>query len=124
MVETERVKLIENLFSEAVTYVEKGDAIQSSEKLYKAAEESIKALAKQFDLEEFKASEEEGRWTAMLFEKAVGKLVERLGMDVEQAWDSANYLHIWGFHETRLDAEDVKRRIPVIRRLVELTKKV
>jgi len=123
-VETERVKLIENLFSEAVTYVEKGDAIQSSEKLYKAAEESIKALAKQFDLEEFKASEEEGRWTAMLFEKAVGKLVERLGMDVEQAWDSANYLHIWGFHETRLDAEDVKRRIPVIRRLVELTKKV
>lgn len=122
--ETERVKLIENLFSEAVTYVEKGDAIQSSEKLYKAAEESIKALAKQFDLEEFKASEEEGRWTAMLFEKAVGKLVERLGMDVEQAWDSANYLHIWGFHETRLDAEDVKRRIPVIRRLVELTKKV
>jgi hypothetical protein len=124
LVETERVKLIENLFSEAVTYMEKGDAIQSSEKLYKAAEESIKALAKQFDLEEFKASEEEGRWTVTLLEKAVGKLVERLGMDVEQAWDSANYLHIWGFHETRLDAEDVKRRILIIRRLVELTKKV
>jgi hypothetical protein len=104
--------------------VEKRDAIQSSEKLYKAAEESIKALAKQFDLEEFKASEEEGRWTVTLLEKAVGKLVERLGMDVEQAWDSANYLHIWGFHETRLDAEDVKRRILIIRRLVELTKKV
>jgi archaellum component FlaC len=104
--------------------VEKRDAIQSSERLYKAAEESIKALARQFDLEEFKASEEKGRWTVTLLEKAVGKLVEMLGMDVEQVWDSANYLHILGFHETRLDVEDVKRRIPVIRRLVELTKKV
>jgi len=123
LVEIERVKLIESLFSEASTYMEKGDAVQSSEKLYKAAEESIKALAEQFNLEEVKTAEEKGRWTVTLLEKAVGKLVEKFGMDVEIAWAEANYLHIWGFHETKLDIEDVKRRIPTIRKLIVLTKK-
>lgn len=33
------------------------------------------------------------------------------------------YLHVWGFHETKLDSEDVKRRLPLIIRLVDLTKK-
>jgi len=38
-------------------------------------------------------------------------------------WDAADYLHIWGFHETKLDVKDVKRRIPLIERLIELTEK-
>ena len=29
-----------------------------------------------------------------LFEKAVGKLADKLGMDVEIGWDAANYLHM------------------------------
>ncbi len=48
----------------------------------------------------------------MLLEKAVGKLADKFSMDVEIGWDAANYLHIWGFHETKLDTEDVKRRLP------------
>jgi len=91
-VESGRAKLIEGLFSEASAYIEKGDAVQSSEKLYKAAEECIKALAEHFNLEEVKAAEDKGRWTVTLLEKAVGKLVEKLGMDVEIAWAEANYL--------------------------------
>jgi len=35
----------------------------------------------------------------------------------------ANYLHVWGFHKAKLDVEDVKRRIPIIRRLVDLAQK-
>lgn len=120
----ERVKLIERLISEANGYLEKGDAVQSSEKLYKAAEECIKTLAEHFKLEEVKEAEEKGRWTVTLLEKSVGKLADKLGMDVELGWDAANYLHIWGFHETKLDAEDVKRRLPLIIRLKELTKKI
>jgi hypothetical protein len=58
-----------------------------------------------------------------LLEKAVGKLVSKLGMDVELGWVEANYLHVWGFHEVKLDVEDVKRRIPIIRKLAELTEK-
>jgi len=41
-------------------------------------------------------------------------------MDVELGWAEANYLHVWGLHEAKLDVEDVKRRIPIIRRLVDL----
>jgi len=123
LIEMEKAKLIESLFSEAFTYIEKGDAVQSSEKLYKVAEECIKALAEYFNLEEVKMAEEKGRWTVTLLEKAVGKLAEKLGMDIEIAWAEANYLHIWGFHETKLDTEDVKRRIPAIRKLMDITKK-
>jgi len=71
LVESERAKLIEGLFSEASAYIEKGDAVQSSEKLYKAAEECIKALAEHFNLEEVKIAEDKGRWTVTLLEKAV-----------------------------------------------------
>ncbi|KPV63701.1 MAG: Archaeal PaREP1/PaREP8 family protein [Candidatus Bathyarchaeota archaeon BA2] len=123
MASLERVKLIERLLNEATTYLEKGDAVQSSEKLYKVAEECIKALAERLNLKEVKEAEEKGRWTVTLLEKAVGKLVDKLGMDVELGWAEANYLHIWGFHETKLDEEDVKRRVPIIRRLTELTQK-
>jgi len=123
MVSLERVKLIERLVDEAASYLEKGDAIQSSEKLYKSAEECIKVLAERFSLEEVKAAEERGRWTVTLLEKAVGKLVNKLSTDVELGWDAANYLHIWGFHEAKLDAEDVRRRLPIIERLIELTRK-
>lgn len=123
MTNPERVNLIKRLLSEASGYLEKGDAVQSSEKIYKSAEESVKALAERFNLEEVKAAEERGRWTVVLLEKAVGKLVKELNVDVELGWDAANYLHIWGFHELKLDAEDVKRRIPIIKRLVELAEK-
>lgn len=117
----ERVRLIKRLLKEADGYLAKGDPVQSSEKLYKASEECIKALAERFNLEEVKTAEEKGRWTVTLLEKAVGKLVNKLSTDVELGWDAANYLHIWGFHEVKLDAEDVKRRLPIIKRLLELT---
>jgi len=123
MTNPERVDLIKRLLNEASRYLEKGDAVQSSEKIYKSAEECIKALAERFDLEEVKAAEEGGRWTVTLLEKAVGKLVNKLSVDVELGWDAANYLHVWGFHELKLDTEDVEKRIPIIKRLVELAEK-
>jgi len=121
MTSLERIELIKRLFGEASSYLEKGEAVQSSEKLYKVAEECIKALAERFNLEEVKEAEEKGRWTVTLLEKAVGKLVNKLSIEVELGWDSANYLHVWGFHEGKLDAEDVKRRVPIIKGLTELT---
>jgi len=111
---SETPPLIRNLFVEALSYVERGDAIQSSEKLYKVAEECVKILSERLELEEVKIAEERGRWTVTLLEKAVGRLADKFGADFGIGWDAANYLHIWGFHETKLDVEDVKRRIPVI----------
>ena len=40
-----RVEMAINYLSEAKQYIERDDAVQASEKLYKAAEETIKAMA-------------------------------------------------------------------------------
>ncbi|KPV63268.1 MAG: Archaeal PaREP1/PaREP8 family protein [Candidatus Bathyarchaeota archaeon BA1] len=122
MVSPERIELIRRLLSEAASYLEKGDAVQSSEKLYKSTEECIKALTEHFNLEEVKAAEERGRWTVTLLERAVKKLAKRLGVTVLDGWDKANYLHVWGFHEGKLDVESVKIRMPAIEKLIEMTK--
>jgi len=119
----ERVGVIKLLLIEASDFLMRGDAVQSSEKLYKAAEECIKALSEVFELEEVKAAEEKERWTVTLLEKAVRKLTNKLGIEVQLGWDAANHLHIWGFHEAKLDKEDVEGRMPIIRRLVELLEK-
>ncbi|MEM1570407.1 MAG: PaREP1 family protein [Candidatus Bathyarchaeia archaeon] len=74
-------------------------------------------LSERFNLEESKTAEERGRWTVTLLERAVGKLVDKIGIDVQLGWDIANYLHAWGFHEAKLDAEDVRRRMPIIKKL-------
>ncbi|MBS7611257.1 PaREP1 family protein [Candidatus Bathyarchaeota archaeon] len=124
MVASTTVGLIKHLLSEAEDLLAKKDSLQSSEKLYKAAEECIKILSERFNLEESKTAEERGRWTVTLLERAVGKLVDKIGIDVQLEWDAANYLHVWGFHEAKLDAEDVRRRMPIIKKLIELTEKV
>jgi len=123
MAVSKRVEFIRHFFIEAEGYLAKGDAVQSSEKLYKAAEECVKALSERLSLPEVKDAEERGRWTVTLLEKAVRKLSDHIGIDVQLGWDAANHLHVWGFHEAKLETEDVKARIPLIRRLMELTVK-
>jgi len=111
---------IKSLLSESEVYISKGDAVQASEKLYKAAEECIKLLAKHFKLSEVEVAEERGRWTVTLLERAVEALTGKLGVDVRIGWDAANYLHVWGFHEAKIEIEGVKARKPAIERLVKL----
>ena len=117
----QRIEIIKNLFAEAEEYLAKGDAIQSSEKIYKAAEECIKALSERFNLPEVKEAEEKGKWTITLLEKAVRKLSDKISIDVQIGWDAANHLHVFGFHEAKIEVENVKARIPLIKRLIELT---
>ena len=111
------------MLAEAEEYLAKGDAVQSSVKLYKAAEECVKALSARLNLPEAKEAEGKGRWTGALLERAVRKLADKLGTDVQLGWDAASHLHVWGFHEAKLEVEDVKARIPLIKRLVELAEK-
>ncbi len=79
--------------------------MQASEKLYKAAEESVKALAQYYDLKNILSRVSEGRWTVTELEKVVETVSKKLGDWLMQSWDVANYLHVWGFHEAKLDAE-------------------
>uniref|UniRef100_A0A7C1GIY8 Superfamily I DNA and RNA helicase and helicaseubunit n=1 Tax=Thermofilum adornatum TaxID=1365176 RepID=A0A7C1GIY8_9CREN len=115
----------------ALRYLEDGrsladkDPVQASEKLYKAAEEAVKMLAISFNVEDIlKTVDEMGRWTVTELEKAVSRISKKLGDWFSAAWDRANYLHVWGFHEAKLDSEAVKERIPDIERMVTETRKI
>jgi hypothetical protein len=112
MATSKRIEIIKNLFTEAEEYLAKGDAVQSSEKLYKAAEECIKLLSERFNLPEAKEAEEKGKWAVTLLEKAVRKLSDKISIDVQIGWDAANYLHVFCFHEAKLEVENVKARLP------------
>ncbi len=101
------------------------DPVQAGEKLYKAAEECVKVLAQYYDLKDILAKvNERGRWTVTDLASAVTVIADRLGKWFEEAWDAANYLHVWGFHEAKLDAELVRRRLPEVERIVNETQKV
>ena len=101
----------------------RGDTIQASEKLYKAAEETVKGLAERYAADACEEARKNGRWTVRLLEKAMDGLVRELGEEVRLWWDSAWFLHVEGFHETRLDIHSVRERLKYVKKLVELNAK-
>ena len=114
-----RVKLMERFLEEGKRLVDE-DPVQASEKLYKAAEEAVKQLARSLGVEDvLKLVEERGRWTVTDLEKVVRRL-RSLEPGVVGWWDNANYLHVWGFHEAKLDSESVKIRLPSVEKIVKL----
>jgi hypothetical protein len=95
------------------------DPVQASEKLYKAAEEAVKALAIFYNLQDILSRvEDKGRWTVSYLEKAVEAISERLGGWFLQSWDNAWALHVWGFHEAKFDSKAVEIRLPYVERMV------
>jgi len=112
------------LLEEGVSLIDK-EPVQASEKLYKAAEECVKALALHLNLSDIvKKAKERGRWTATELEKSVLKISEELGEWFRQAWDTAWALHVWGFHEAKFNSEDVKTRLSSIEKMVEEARKI
>ncbi|GAY26258.1 archaeal PaREP1/PaREP8 family [Desulfurococcaceae archaeon AG1] len=110
----------------AKKYLEEGirltdsNPVQASEKLYKAAEEAVKAAAKILNLPVISNVKERGRWTATDLEKAVETLSKKYGEQIILWWDAAWTLHVWGFHEAKLDSEAVRTRIPYIEKMIQL----
>ena len=118
------LELSRRYFGEGRALVGK-DPVQASEKLYKAAEEAVKALAIFYNLQDVLAGvEEKGRWTVSYLEKAVEAISERLGGWFLQSWDNAWALHVWGFHEAKLDSKAVEMRLPYVERIVLETERV
>ncbi len=115
----------------SLKYLEEGralvgrDPVQASEKLYKAAEEAVKALAIFYNLQDVLGGvEEKGRWTVSYLEKAVEAISERLGGWFLQSWDNAWALHVWGFHEAKFDSKAVEIRLPYVERMVLEAEKI
>jgi hypothetical protein len=117
------LELAEKFLTEGKDLILK-DPIQASEKLYKAAEEVVKALTKYLNLPQVKEVEKVGRWTTELLFKAVLKLSEEVDGRIRSWWHTAWVLHVEGFHEGRLGSDIVLVDYGDIEALVNLTKKV
>jgi len=121
--EYQHLELALRMFEEAEECIKKEDAVQASEKLYKASEEALKVLATRFRLREYEEAEKRSRWTTTLLFGAVRRLSE-IKPEIINLWDHAWTLHVEGFHEARLILEDVKERVKFIEELVRLAKEM
>ena len=120
-----RLALAERFVQEARALREKGDSIQASEKLYKAAEGCVKAMAEALGLEEATEARQRGRWTLRLLDNAAARLAEKTGRrEIHDDWLHAYFLHVEGFHEARLGVEQVGRRSRYIEELLEIARRV
>ncbi len=118
------LELAKKLFVEAKKLLEKGDIAQSSEKLYKVAEESIKAMAEALGIEESEKAKRKGRWTLRLLNLAAKALSERVNKRIYDDWDHAYFLHVEGFHEARLGKDQVEARVPYVEELLSIAAEV
>ncbi|ADN49789.1 PaREP1 family protein [Vulcanisaeta distributa] len=118
-----RLELAEKYLNEAKEYVRKGDAVQASEKAYKAAEECIKALAERYNIPEHQQAIKEGRWYTYLLGMASNTLASILGDWVATGWAAGYVLHVWGFHEAKFSVGDLSNYLRLVENLVTNTKK-
>ena len=118
------VEVAEKFLVEGRGLIDK-DPVQASEKLYKAAEEAVKALAIGLDLPGARRAIESGGWWSKLLEKAAQSVAKALGVkEFILWWDTAFKLHVGGFHEAKLSSEDVKERYEYIEAMVNLAKRI
>ena len=71
------IELAERFLAEGKELIDK-DPVQASEKLYKAAEEAVKALATALNLPEARKAIESGGWCSELLEKAAQDIAKTL----------------------------------------------
>ena len=114
------LELAENFLREGISLLEKGDTVQASEKLYKAAEEAVKAIAAALRLPEAEEARRRGRWTLRLLDAAARRAGERLDRRIYDDWDHAYFLHVEGFHEALLNPEQVKARASYVKELLKI----
>ncbi|MEZ0290247.1 MAG: PaREP1 family protein [Sulfolobales archaeon] len=114
------IELAERFLYEGKNLVDK-DPVQASEKLYKAAEESVKALVIIHRVEEIIARvRERGRWRSEDLFNAVTMLRSVYGDEIRRLWNTAWTLHVWGFHEAKATKEYVEASVRDVELLVEL----
>ena len=118
------LELASRYLREAEECLEKGDSVQACEKLYKVAEECVKAMSIALKLEEAEEAKRKGKWNLKLLDLAAKKLAEKINERIYDDWDHAYFLHVEGFHEARLSLEQVKARIKYVKELFEIAKNI
>ncbi|MBB5254957.1 PaREP1 family protein [Sulfurisphaera ohwakuensis] len=119
-----RVQLAEKYMKELEDYINKGDAVQASEKAYKVAEEIVKALAEKLKTPEYQQAMKEGRWYTYTLGKTVNNLAKKVGEWILDGWNSAYFLHIWGFHEAKLSIDDITSYVSKVIKMYEEARKI
>ena len=115
------IKGIREFLDEGKSYIELGNSVQASEKLYKAAEEAVKSLSQAYANGVWKKVQEEGRWTSPLLFRAVTEIARNLkNEEIRRYWNAAWTVQVEGFHEGRLDMDYVKEEVKDIKKLVKL----
>ncbi len=116
------IELAEEFLTRAREHIAR-DPVQAAEKLYKAAEEAVKALAVEYNLTDILSKvEERGRWRAEDLFQAVAELSKRLGDEIRRCWHTAWTLHVWDFHEAKATRDHVEASAKDIELLVRLAK--
>ncbi|WP_291766409.1 PaREP1 family protein [Caldivirga sp. UBA161] len=108
-----RIELAEKFITEAKERLNASDVMQASEKAYKAAEEIIKALAEKLNTKEYQLAIREGRWYTYYL-SSVASIYDWS----RRGWSSAYLLHVWGFHENRLDSNSVREYIKDVEEMI------
>ncbi len=116
--------LAERFLREALSLLEKNDTVQASEKLYKAAEEAIKAMAEALGLPEAEEARKRNKWSLRLLDFAANRLSMEVDERIYDDWDHAYFLHTEGFHEACLGENQVRARAKYVKELLEIAKKI
>jgi len=117
------VEELKKRFREALELLEKGDAVQASEKLYKVAENAVKILSEMNRIPEYEKACQEGTWWTRLLDRAAKRLGNIYGEEVLDAWTTAYELHQKGFHEEQLTREDVLERAYKVEDLIKIVER-
>jgi hypothetical protein len=83
------IKHIREFLDEGKGYIELGNSVQASEKLYKAAEEAVKSLSELYAPDVHAEAVAKDRWTTSLLFQAVAKIADALDSGVKYYWDAA-----------------------------------
>ena len=120
-----RLELAEKFLKEAEQYLEKGDSVQASEKIYKTVEECIKALAQYYDTPEYRKALKEDRWWIQLLGKTSRRIARQLNEPkIEYVWAIAYDLHVRGFHEAKYGVEDIQEDLKHAEWLLSYAKQI
>jgi transcription initiation factor TFIIB len=117
------IKLALEYLNDGKMLVDK-DPIQASEKLYKAAEESIKALALHLNLKNQGKNTKRGKWSETELTNAIKHISERHGIQFLQAWADAQTLHNMSFHKTNIDPKTIKPKLQNIENMITETQNI
>lgn len=113
-------RLTINMYGRDLRLARRGEIMQASKKLYKAAKEGTKALAIAKDTEEARKALRRRGWSTRL----LGLAAIKLGPTAFNAWTHAYYSHVEGFHEVRLGMKELNASILMIESLIQEVRKL